>query len=94
MIKPYIKSCIGMEYKLDWVWRLQKETEILSKKYPYYEIRTSSHERFRNYNDEEIALIISMVHQRKTQESIANALGRSYWSVVYKIKELRKNNLL
>lgn len=94
LIKPNVKSCNGMEYKLDWAWRLQQETELLSKLYPIYEVRTSSHERFKNYSDDEIAKIISMVNEKKTQQSIANALGRSYWSVVYKIKELRKNNLL
>lgn len=93
-IEPYVKSCNGMEYKLDWEWRLQHETEILSKIYPQYEVRTSSHERFKNYNDEEISMIILMLQQKKTQQSIADTLGRSYWSVVYKISELRKNKLL
>lgn len=71
-----------MEYKLDCMWRLQQETEMLSNIYPHYEVRTSSHERFRNYSDDEIAKIISLVHEKKTQQSIANALGRSSWSVV------------
>lgn len=66
LIKPYVKSCNGMEYKLDWMWRLQQETELLSKIYPHYEVRTSSHERFRNYSDDEIAKIISLVHEKDT----------------------------
>lgn len=75
-----------MEYKLDWVWRLRKETDILSGKYPYYEIRTSSHERSRNYNDDEIALIISVDLHKKTPESIANFLKNLIGQSFIKLK--------
>ena len=79
-----------MEYKLYWAWRLQNETEILSIKYRYYEISTSSHERFRNNIDQEVVLIISMVHQKRIQKSIANALGQSIGQSFIKLKNSAK----
>lgn len=54
----------------------------------------SSSNRKALYSDEEIQLIIQLKKQKNTDQFIANKIGRTYWSTVYKIKELRKQGLL
>ena len=82
------------DYKANWSYRWYLEKEKWKRKYPTYEILVSSRERMRPYNKKEIEIIISMKKENRTDQAIADALGRTYWSIVYKIQELRKENKL
>ena len=91
---PVTKQCPSMFYKTNWTYRLYKEKEKWKKKYPHYDIATSSSERYKNYSEEEIQTIIQMKRNGFTDKEIAQAIHRTYWSVVYKLRELRQNKKL
>jgi hypothetical protein len=79
----YYKTCL--EKKL----LLCKESLI--KKYgSEIKVKQSSSNRFKNYSNEEIKKLIKHKKAGYTDKHIAEQLGRSYWSIVYKLSELRK----
>lgn len=86
-------SCPCMYYKTNWDWRFQKEKGLLEKAYPDYNIIASSSERYKNYSDEEIETLLRMRKEGNTVKDIAGALGRTYWSVTYKLREMRATGL-
>ncbi|AYA78015.1 hypothetical protein DOE78_22890 [Bacillus sp. Y1] len=71
---------------------MEKESQLINVKYPGYKILTTSEERQKNYSMEEIETIISMKKGGHTLKEILESLNRTYWSVVYKISELKKKN--
>jgi len=93
-INRYTQTCPSMYYKTNWIYRLEKESELISGKYPDYKILTTSEERQKNYSMEEIETIISMKKGGHTLTEISESLNRTYWSVVYKISELKKGSFL
>lgn len=94
LIAPCAKELKTMRYKTDWNYRLELEKEKYERLYPSYQIFTSSSDRNKKYSQEEINLIIELKKAKKTDQYIASRIGRSYWSVVYKISDLRKSKLL
>lgn len=82
-----------MFYKTSWGYRLQKESQKYSKSYPDYQILTSSSNRVKPYSEEEINKMILLKKQQITDEEIAKRIGRTYWSVVYKLSDLRKRGI-
>lgn len=93
-LAPVTKTCPSMYYKTNWEWRFTQEKIKLNKLYPKYEVIASSSERSKEYSLKEIETIISMKLDGETDKSIAEKIGRTYWSVVYKIGQLRKKGLL
>lgn len=93
-IKEYSAGCPEMEYKYDWTKRLQMEREKLLKVYPDFQILPSDSNRWRDYTKEEITTMILLKKEGKTNQQIADELQRSYWSIVYKFKDIRKDGLL
>ena len=83
-----------MSYKTNWMYRFYIEKQKWNKKYPDYEVLTSSRERMRPYTTEEIETILTMKRMKQTDQQIADRLGRTYWSIVYKVSELRKEGKL
>lgn len=81
-------------YKTNWAYRWHIEKLKWQKKHPRYEILLSSRERMKPYSEEEIELMIAMKNAKQTDQAIADALGRTYWSVVYNIQDLRKQKRL
>ncbi|MBT2687161.1 DNA endonuclease [Bacillus sp. ISL-47] len=94
VIREIASGCKKMEYKFNWETRFQVEEEKLKKLHTGYQILSSDSNRFRNYTENEVAQIIDFKKNGKTDKQIANELQRSYWSIVYKLKELRKAGLL
>ena len=94
LIKEISLGCPSMYYKTNWNFRIEIEKEKWRKKYPYYELIISSSDRWKNYSAKEIEQIILLKRSGESDKNIANKLGRSYWSIVYKIRELRKMDLL
>lgn len=88
------QTCESMKYKLDWHWRFKKEKEKYQKLYPTYKVLTSCSHRNKKYTHEEIETLITLKKKKMTDQYISEKIGRSYWSVVYKISELRKSGLL
>lgn len=82
-------DCPSMFYKTNWNFRLEKEIERYKESHPEYEVIASSSDRGKNYSEEECALIQSMKDKGCTDKEIALKLGRSYWSIVYKWREIR-----
>lgn len=84
------KNCPSMAYKTNWEYRLYIEKKRLTKKFPQYEVLASSSERKRLYSQKEIETMIQMKKSGATDKEIAQAIGRTYWAIVYKLSELRK----
>ncbi|WP_153722656.1 hypothetical protein [Sporosarcina cascadiensis] len=95
MIGPYVKEIDCMRYKTDVEENISLKTESLQEKYgKNIKIVISSSERVKAYTQEEIERIVILKKAKVAIQVIANELGRSYWSVVYKLKELRKKGNL
>lgn len=83
-------DCPSMFYKTNWNYRFEKEIQRYKESHPEYEVIASSSERSKNYSDAECDLILLMKSQGYKDREIAEKLGRSYWSVVYKWREIRE----
>ena len=83
-----------MSYKTNWSYRFYIETQRWLSEYPDYEIMTSSRERMRPYTTNEVETLKHMKQQGYTIQQIADQLKRSYWSIVYKTKDLRDQNYM
>ncbi|WP_204524679.1 DNA endonuclease [Litchfieldia alkalitelluris] len=94
LIKEFTKDCPSMYYKTNWEWRLAEEIRKLKNHYPDYEVLDSNPNRFKNYSLNEINQLISLKRSGITDKQIAIKLQRSYWSIDYKLKEIRKDGLL
>lgn len=70
------------------------EKQRWHSKHPDYQLIASSRKRMRAYSPDEIAILKRMKQSGNIDQQIADALGRTYWSVVYKASELRSQNLL
>jgi hypothetical protein len=94
IIEPLSIDCLSMFYKTNWSYRFKREKELLKAIYPDYHILTSSAERNKAYSEDEISQLINLKQVKCSDKEIAVKLNRSYWSIVYKLKELRKDGLL
>ncbi|WP_248892314.1 hypothetical protein [Bacillus methanolicus] len=94
LISEATKECTGMEYKLDWEKRLLIETKKLNKIFPGFKVISSDSDRWRNYLDKDIDQMVYLKQNGYTDKEIAKRLNRTYWSVVYKLRELRKDGRL
>lgn len=83
-------DCPSMFYKTNWNYRFEKEVQRYKESDSDYEVIVSSSERSKNYSDEECNTMRWMKSQGNTDKQIAEKLGRSYWSVVYKWREVRE----
>lgn len=80
---------MSISHKLD-----SKKDQILRRFGKDATLVLSSSDRRKTYSDEEIDKIIYLKQKGATYQSIADSLGRTYWSVVYKVSELKKQGLL
>ncbi|MEI2378723.1 helix-turn-helix domain-containing protein, partial [Priestia megaterium] len=78
----------------NWDWRYNEEKQLLLEQYPNYEIIASSSDRCRSYSSEEINCILILHKKGESISNIARAINRTYWSVVYKLRELKEKKLL
>lgn len=83
----YSKEIPSMAWKLDWEHRLQMEKEAN----PDLTVITSKPKN--DYSEEEIELIVTSKLKGISDQEIADTLGRSYWSVVHKWQDIKKNRL-
>lgn len=91
VINPYTSEIPSMFYKSCLEQKLNLYKERMALKYGSdVQVILSSSDRHRNYSEEEIAIIIHLKQRGEFDKDIANALGRSYCSIVYKIRELRR----
>jgi hypothetical protein len=86
-------DCPSMKYKYDWDYRLQLERGKLTN-YEGYTVIASDSMRSRNYSQKEILQMISLKKDGISDKEISQILNRSYWSIVYKLKEIRKDGHL
>lgn len=93
-IRPVAKSCPSMFYKTDWRFRLQQEIKEYKQQYPEYSVVTSKSTRSKHYDQDEINTMISLKKQGITDQKIGQTIGRSYWSVIYKLADLRRHKRL
>src|SRR5699024_7430631 len=91
-IHPYTKEVSSMKYKTCLIENIKQKTKSLKSKYGNnVNIKISSSNRKKLYTNKDIKTIIKMKCAGATDQTIANTLGRTYWSIVYKIRELRKS---
>lgn len=95
IIEPYVKQIPSMAYKMSIEENIKlKKNHILEKFNKGGNILVSSSNRNRPYKEEEIERMIRLKNDGKTDLEIANQLGKTYWSIVYKLADLRKQKLL
>lgn len=95
VLKPYTDEIPSMLYKTNLQENFRLKQDIIKKRYGEdVTIILSSSDRRKLYTKNEINLIIDLKKDGQPDQTIANRLGRTYWSVVYKISELRKEDLL
>lgn len=85
LIRPFAKDIPCMHYKINLLQRLYD----YQKKYPNSIIDTLDIKN-NSYSSEEINYIKSALTQNITQREIANNLDRTYYSVVDKIRRMKK----
>jgi hypothetical protein len=91
IIKPFTVEIPSMYYKTCLEKKLLLSKERLLNKYgSEIKVILSSSNRFKNYSKEEIQKLIKQKKAGYADKHIAEQLGRSYWSIVYKLSELRK----
>ncbi len=84
---PYAYAIPSMRKKLDWDYRLKIERE----KHPDMTVISSKAKN--DYTTDEIEFIIRAKQNGMTDAAIAQQLDRTYWSVVYKWQDIKKNYL-
>lgn len=95
IINPYHHEIESMLYKMDLNENLRMKVDAIKEKYgDNVSIILSSSNRNRLYTQKELNLIIQLKSSGKTDQYIADQSGRSYWSIVYKIRDMRKSGLL
>lgn len=85
--EPYAYAIPSMRKKLDWEYRLNLE----KTKHPDMSVIVSKAKN--DYTNEEIQFIIQAKQKGMTDAKIAKTLNRTYWSVVYKWQDIKKNIL-
>lgn len=93
-IEPVTRTCPSMLYKTNWPWRLAVESDQLKPQYPDYDVLSSARERRKPYSLQEVEQMIRYKKNGLTDQEIANKLNRTYWSIVYKLRELRESGHL
>lgn len=94
LIKPYVQEIPSMKYKTCLDEKIRLYSDRIKEKYGIEVIiKLSSSSRRNSYSTPEINTIIQLKKSGYNKE-IANNLGRTYWSVIYKMSELRKKGLL
>lgn len=84
-----------MAYKMNLEKNIESKLNNIRNRYGKdVTVQVSSSNRRRLYSDTEIDIMIQLKKSGYTDQHIANKLGRTYWSIVYKISELRRNGLL
>ncbi|TCI80991.1 hypothetical protein EVJ20_06745 [Exiguobacterium sp. SH0S1] len=84
---PYAYALPSMRKKLDWDYQLKLEREN------HPEMNAISSKAKYDYTEDEIKFIIQAKQEEMTDANIAKELNRSYWSVVYKWQDIKKNHL-
>ncbi|WP_214774909.1 endonuclease [Exiguobacterium sp. s37] len=87
LLKPYQNELPNFMYKLSWDNRLDAEVKHYKQTYPDYTIRVSNPAR--PYSPGDIASLIQWKQQGVTEKEIAQRLNRTYWSVVYKWRDVK-----
>lgn len=95
VISLYTEEIPSMKYKMSLEENIKLKTESMQNQYGHdVAIKVSSPTRNRRYSQEEIQFIIQAKNKQVSDQEIADELGRTYWSIVYKVRELRSNHQL
>ncbi|WP_443141013.1 hypothetical protein [Pseudalkalibacillus sp. R45] len=95
IIEPYTNGIPSMNYKTNIEKKIESISNRIYKKYGNnITIQISSSDNHKNYSYGEIKRIITLKQSGMQDKDIAKSLNRSYWSIVYKVSELRKNGRL
>ncbi len=95
IVTPFVNEIECMKYKIDVKSRLDLKSEELEVLYPNKNIYRSKLSAVDNsYSAEDEIKIIDMKNRRFKDKEISVELDRSYWSIVDKIRRLRKENRL
>ena len=95
LIKPYVQEIPSMKYKTCLEEKIRLYNNKIKERYgKEVIIKISSSSRRNPYSTLELNTIIQMKRSGYKDKEIASKLGRTYWSVIYKMSELRKKGLL
>lgn len=95
IVSPFVNEIECMKYKIDVENRLDIKSEELKSLYPKKKIYKSRLTKVDNtYSLEAEDIVINMKKSGYKDKEIAEKLNRSYWSVVDKIRRLRKESKL
>ena len=86
-VSPYAYAIPSMRKKLDWEYRLSLERA------KHADVSVIVSKAKNDYTNEEIQFIIQAKQEGMTDARIADTLNCTYWSVVYKWQDIKKNHL-
>src|SRR5690625_4555688 len=95
LIQPYVKTIPSMKYKTCITTNINEKTPAIKKRFGQdVTMKASSSSRRRLYTMKKIETIIDMKQNNMTDQVIADYLNRTYWAIVYKVRELRRSGQL
>ncbi|HHV74878.1 MAG TPA: endonuclease [Thermoanaerobacterium sp.] len=90
IVRPYASQIASMNYK----WDIEKRIDDKYKKDKRINTRDFYNRKFLSYTDEDIDKIIDMKQNGYKNKDIANILNRSYWGIVWKLRDLKSKNMI
>jgi len=90
IVKPYVSQIESMEYK----WNFEKRLQEIYESDNNVKKKDMSDRRFIRYTDSEIETLIKLKKGGTTDKRIAEIAEKSYWGVVWKIRDLRKKGII
>jgi hypothetical protein len=90
IIKPYAFQISGMDYK----WNIDKRIIEECKNDKRINLSNFYNRKFLSYTNDDISKIIDLKNKGYSDREIANKLNRSYWGIVWKIRDLRAKNMI
>jgi hypothetical protein len=90
VVKPYVSQVSKMEYK----WNIDKRILEESKNDKRINLSNFYSRKFLSYTNEEIDKIIDFKKRSLSDKEIADKLNRTYWGIVWKIRDLKAKNMI
>ncbi|SNX53123.1 endonuclease [Thermoanaerobacterium sp. RBIITD] len=88
IVKPYACQISCMDYK----WNIDKRIIEECKKDNRINLSNFYNRKFLSYTNDDISKIIDLKNNGYSDREIANKLNRSYWGIVWKIRDLKKKD--
>jgi hypothetical protein len=79
---------------MDYKWNIDKRIRKESKNVKRINLSNFYSRKFLSYTNDEIDKIIDFKRRGFSDKEIANKLNRTYWGIVWKIRDLKAKNMI